>query len=409
MSSLTKSIFSKNFFNLSLNQGVNIFATIIYTPILFQRLGDENFGLIHLAFSIVIILSIIVSYGYNLNGPIKITESDSLEAENFIISNILNLRIVNVVIIFVITFPLIIFFSSENFNKILIFSFIILFNEALNPLFYLQGKNKIFPQAAINFFSKTLYVILLYFFVLNSDDAYLANFFYGLSVSLFMLLFWLNYYKNFGFKKIYFSLRNIKQRIKENFVLFLSSASTHITLNSALIILSLFTNNRELGRFTLAYKIAFLARMIPVFFIQSSLQKASDLYRNSNSEFDKYISKYFNRGLLCTFLLAFLMVFFSDFIIRIFANENIKYSSHILSMLSFIPFFAMFNFKNIICILVNDHKNLLNKATFFTLIFMLLSSSVLSYYFLGYGLAIALLLTEIFSFIMHSILLKNAT
>ena len=53
-----KSIFSKNFINLSLNQGVNIIATLIYTPILFQILGEENFGLIQLAFSVVVILSI---------------------------------------------------------------------------------------------------------------------------------------------------------------------------------------------------------------------------------------------------------------------------------------------------------------------------------------------------------------
>ena len=38
-----KSIFSKNFINLTFNQGVNIIATLIYTPILFQILGEENF------------------------------------------------------------------------------------------------------------------------------------------------------------------------------------------------------------------------------------------------------------------------------------------------------------------------------------------------------------------------------
>ena len=70
-------------------------------------------------------------------------------------------------------------------------------------------------------------------------------------------------------------------------------------------------------------------------------------------------------------------------------------------------FLAMLNFKNINYILVNDYKALLNKATFYTLFFMLLSSIILSYYYGGYGLAIALILTEIISFIIHSILLKN--
>ena len=93
MSSWTKSIFSKNFINLSLNQGVNIVATLIYTPLLFQKLGDENFGLIHLAFSIIIILTILVNYGYNLNGPIKIAQSKNVDEENLVIIDVLNLRL----------------------------------------------------------------------------------------------------------------------------------------------------------------------------------------------------------------------------------------------------------------------------------------------------------------------------
>ena len=379
MSSWTKSIFSKNFINLSLNQGINIIATVIYTPILFQRLGDANFGLINLAFSIIVILSIVVSYGYNLNGPIQIADSSNLKVQNLIISDILNLRINNAVIIFIISLPLIIFFGSTDFNKILIFSFIILINEALNPLFYLQGKNKIFPQAIINLFSKSFYVLLVYVFIVDTSNAYLANFFYGLSASVFVLIFWLNYFVRNGFSNLGFSLKNIQYRLKENFTLFLSSTSTHIILNSSLIILSFFSDNKELGRFTLAYKIAFIIRMIPVFFIQSVLQKASNLAKESKVGFDNYVSKYYYNGLIITFLLAALLIIFSDSIIEVFADEKINYSSNILCLLSFIPFLAMLNFKNIIYILVNDHKMLLNKATFITLIFMLLSSISLTY------------------------------
>ena len=243
--------------------------------------------------------------------------------------------------------------------------------------------------------------------MLSSSEAYLANFFYGLSASLFVFFFWVNHFIRHRFSKIRVSFTNIKDRINENFVLFLSSTSTHLTLNSALIILSFFTNNKELGRFTLAYKVAFLVRMVPVFFIQSGLQKASNHYKKSKSDFNNYISKYFNYGILLTSILAFLIIFFSDFIILIFASEKIEYSSNILSILSFIPLLAMLNYKNINYILINDYKAILNKATFYTLFFMLLSSIILSYHFAGCGLAIALILTEIFSFFIHSILLKN--
>ena len=407
MSSWTKSIFSKNFTNLLLNQGVNIFATIIYTPLLFQRLGDANFGLINLAFSIIILLSIIVSYGYNLNGPIQIMESNNFKVQNFIITDILSLRIFNAITILIIFLPLIIFFGDANFNRILFFSFIILFNEALNPLFYLQGKNNIFPHAIINLFSKSIYIILVYFFIIGVNDAYLANFFYGLSASICVLVFWLNYFIKNCFSNFRLSLKKIKFRLKENFTLFLSSTSTHISLNSSLVILSFFTTNTELGRFTLSYKIAFIIRMIPVFFIQSALQNAAKLSKQSTLDFNNYVSKYFYNGLMITFSFGIFLITFSELIIEVFADEKIKYSTEILCILSLIPFLAMLNFKNIIYILVYDQKNLLNRATFISLVFMVISSFILTYYYSGYGLAIALIMTEIFSFIIHSILLKN--
>ena len=399
-----KSIFTKNFINLSLNQGVNVFATLIYTPLLFQTLGDENYGLINLAFSLIIIVSIFVGYGYNLNGPIKVANAKNIHDKNLIVNNIISLRIAIAFIIIILSFPIIYFIIEPNFQKILLFSLIILLNEALNPLFLLQGLNKIFPQAVINFFSKSIYVVLLYLF-LGVNDAYLANFFYGLSASIVVLFFWIRYYSTSKLSfKFYFT--DIKNLLFENFTLFLSSASTHFTLNSALIILSFFTNDKELGRFTLAFKIAFLLRMVPVFFIQSALQNASNLNNKSEEKFKKYISKYFKIGLYSSLAIVIIVSLFSDSIIYLFAGEKIIYSSEILTILSFIPFLAMLNFKNVVYILVNDLKTTLNTATFGTLIFMISSSIILCKLYGGYGLAYALLSTEIFSFLIHFYLIN---
>ena len=401
-----KSIFTKNFINLTLNQGVNVIATLLYTPILFQTLGDENFGLMHLAFSVVIMLSILTNYGYSLNGPIKIVNSNSTENRSLIVNEVLVLRIIVSVIIIFFSYPIIAFYVDESLRKILFFSLIILFTEALNPLFYLQGVNKILPQALLNLFSKSLYLLLIILFISEESDTYLANFFYGLSISFFFLIFWV---RNYVFKKIIFkiSIEKLINNLKENFKFFLSTTYTHFTLNSGLIILNFFVTNKELGRFTLAFKIAFLLRMIPVFFVQSGLQNASSLNRKSEEKFKNYILKYFKIGLLSTFVIAIITNLFSDYIIYLFANEEIVYSSNILSVLSFIPFLAMLNFKNLVFILVNDLKSILNRATFWTLIFMVSSSLILCKLNGGIGLAYALLSTEIFSFIIHYSLIKK--
>jgi len=227
-----------------------------------------------------------------------------------------------------------------------------------------------------------------------------------LSVSIVVLFFWIRYYSTSKLSfKFYFT--DIKNLLFENFTLFLSSASTHFTLNSALIILSFFTNDKELGRFTLAFKIAFLLRMVPVFFIQSALQNASNLNNKSDEKFKKYISKYFKIGLYSSLVIVIICSLFSDSIIYLFAGEKINYSSEILTILSFIPFLAMLNFKNVVYILVNDLKTTLNTATFGTLIFMISSSIILCKLYGGYGLAYALLSTEIFSFLIHLYLINK--
>ena len=94
MNKKSKNIFIKNFTNLSLNQGINILIAIVATPVLFQNLGDSQFGLVNLAFSIFMLISIIVSYGYHLNGPKQISLLTKLNQEADLVKDLVSLRLV---------------------------------------------------------------------------------------------------------------------------------------------------------------------------------------------------------------------------------------------------------------------------------------------------------------------------
>jgi O-antigen/teichoic acid export membrane protein len=90
------------------------------------------------------------------------------------------------------------------------------------------------------------------------------------------------------------------------------------------------------------------------------------------------------------------------------AGSYVIYSETILKILAFIPFLSMLNFNNMIKILVDEKKHLLARGTWITAIIMLILATIGSYYYGGYGLSIALVLTEIVSFIVYSVLLiKN--
>ncbi|MDB4050383.1 oligosaccharide flippase family protein [Flavobacteriaceae bacterium] len=409
MKKKSKNIFIKNFTNLSLNQGINILIAIVATPILFQNLGDSQFGLVNLAFSIFMLISIVVSYGYHLNGPKQISLLNKLEKEADTIKDIVSLRLFIAIIISIVIIALI--YLTDFFNGyelIILFSIPILFSEAIHPVFYLQGKNNLSVLAILNAFSKLFYLGLIVLSIKNQNDAFKVNLLYGSVLSLVFLVYWgLFFYKN-KLKFHFVDLDKIKFRLKENFQFFMSSVAGHISIHSGIIILKLFVNNSELGKFALANKIAFLLRMIPVFIVQSVLQNASIINQNNPLDLKKYLNYYFKRGLILTFITGLFFTIFSKWIIIIFSGQEIIYSNQILSVLSFIPFLAMLNFKNILLILVNEKKEILNKATWISAFIMIPLAITLSYYYKGFGLAVALLISEFSSFIVHTILLSRS-
>ena len=408
MSKEVRYTFTNNFVGLVINQGVNILIAVIVTPILFQNLGSINYGLVELAFSIFMLISIFVSYGYHLNGPKRISLVNLINNENRLINEIISLRLfiaAIIVILFIITILNTNLF--ENYRLIIIFSIPILISEAIHPVFYLQGKNKLFTLSKLNALSKVIYLVLILMFIKRYSDAYRVNLFYGLSTILVYSLFWLDLLCRNKFKIIFSDLKIIKKGLLENYEFFLSSVAGHISLHSGIILLKFFVDNTELGKFALANRIAFFLRMIPVFVIQSLLQNASVIFKTNIDDLNNYLNYYYVRGLGLTFIIGITFSFFSKWIIILFSGQDIFYSSQILSILSFIPFLATLNLKNILIILVNENKTVLNKATWYSTLFTFFVAIILSNYYGGFGLALSLLISEFISFMIHSILLSS--
>ncbi len=402
--------FIKNFFNLIINQGVNIFIALLATRILFERLGEVQFGFVNLALSVVLLLSISVSYGYHLNGPKRIALfRDESKKKQILINEIIVTRIIIAISMAIFLFCLTYFFGFfKPYSTLLYYSLILLFSEALFPMFYFQGNDKIAWFSLINIFAKGAYLLLIILIIKTPNDAIYVNFLFGFTSFLVYIIFWIFIYKKEKIKWVWVSIYNIKKRLIENFQFFISSIAGHVSIHSGLIILASFVNNTVLGKFALAQKIGLLMRMVPVFFTQAILQKATILFEKDKIEFKIYVNRIFVIGLVITFLMGLMVIILSKWIIFLLAGSYVVYSENILKILAFIPFLSMLNFNNMIEILVNEKKYLLTKATWITAIIMLVLAIISSYYYGGYGLSIALVITEIVSFIVYSsLLIKN--
>jgi PST family polysaccharide transporter len=407
---LFRGTFIKNFFNLIINQGVNIFIALLATRILFERLGEVQFGFVNLALSVVLLLSISVSYGYHLNGPKRIALfRDESKKKQILINEIIVTRVIIAISMAIFLFCLTYFFGFfKPYSTLLYYSLILLFSEALFPMFYFQGNDKIAWFSLINIFAKGAYLLLIILIIKTPNDAIYVNFLFGFTSFLVYIIFWIFIYKKEKIKWVWVSIYNIKKRLIENFQFFISSIAGHVSIHSGLIILASFVNNTVLGKFALAQKIGLLMRMVPVFFTQAILQKATILFEKDKIEFKIYVNRIFVIGLVITFLMGLMVIILSKWIIFLLAGSYVVYSENILKILAFIPFLSMLNFNNMIEILVNEKKYLLTKATWITAIIMLVLAIISSYYYGGYGLSIALVITEIVSFIVYSsLLIKN--
>jgi len=407
---LFRGTFIKNFFNLIINQVVNIFIALLATRILFERLGEVQFGFVNLALSVVLLLSISVSYGYHLNGPKRIALfRDESKKKQILINEIIVTRVIIAIFMAIFLFCLTYFFGFfKPYSTLLYYSLILLFSEALFPMFYFQGNDKIAWFSLINIFAKGAYLLLIILIIKTPNDAIYVNFLFGFTSFLVYIIFWIFIYKKEKIKWVWVSIYNIKKRLIENFQFFISSIAGHVSIHSGLIILASFVNNTVLGKFALAQKIGLLMRMVPVFFTQAILQKATILFEKDKIEFKIYVNRIFVIGLVITFLMGLMVIILSKWIIFLLAGSYVVYSENILKILAFIPFLSMLNFNNMIEILVNEKKYLLTKATWITAIIMLVLAIISSYYYGGYGLSIALVITEIVSFIVYSsLLIKN--
>jgi len=406
---LFKGIFIKNFFNLIINQGINIFIALLATRILFERLGEAQFGLVNLALSIVLLLSISVSYGYHLNGPKRIALfRDDFVKKQTLINEIIVTRIIIAIGMAIFLFCLTYYFGFfKSYASLVYYSLILLFSQALFPMFYFQGNDKIAWFSLVNIFAKGAYLLLIVLFIKTPNDATYVNFLFGFTALTVYIVFWIIIYKKEKIKWVWVSIHNIKKRFIENFQFFISSIAGHVSIHGGLIILASFVNNTILGEFALAQKIALLMRMVPVFFTQAILQNATVLFKKDKIEFNSYVNRIFITGLSITLGMGLMVFLLSKWIIFLLAGSFVIYSETILKILAFIPFLSMLNFNNMIKILVDEKKYLLTRATWITAVVMLILATIGSYYYGGYGLSIALVLTEIVSFIVYSSLLTK--
>ncbi|MBY5951763.1 oligosaccharide flippase family protein [Algoriphagus sp. NF] len=397
----------QNFLFLAIIQSSNVLISIISMPLLIQSIGVDQFGLVNLALSVIILLNILVGFGYNLSAPREVAvNQQNKEALSHLVSNVFSgkamLAAIATLLILIGAFGLNLF---QEYQLILVFSSLLLFSEATLPLWFFQGMEKMKLVSIANIFSKLLFLMGIVLFIHSPEQSQWVNFmlgFFGLSINL-MLLFYIHAFMGIKFYRPEFSA--IYRSLKENILLFFSNLASHISINGGLIILSFFSAAETLGMYSLAERVVMVLRLFPALIIQAIFPNASKLLKEDRPAFFRFLKNVYLRVLLAGMLISAGAHFTAPWIIRVLSRSDLAESVLYLKILAAVPFLACLNVGNVTLLLVADLKELLFKASWMMCLYMIVVSAILTSYLGGLGLCIGIISTEIIVFLICLVLL----
>lgn len=395
---LLKSRVIKNFIALGLVQATNYIIPLVTIPYVIRVVGTERFGLIAFAQSIFIFLIVFTDYGFQLTS----TKAISLERENknrlsYIFSYTFFTKILLLFIAFFMLLLAITFIeelSKERFFYLIGFTFVV--GQALLPTWFFQGVEQMRYITALNIVAKLILATLVFIAVTTPEDYILVlPIFAAGNIVSSILGIWL-IFNRFDIKLLRPKVSAVIDQLRDGWHLFLSNLGVSVYMHSSVIVLGFYADTQSLGFYSVADKIVITVRSVLGVYYQAIYPQVCVVAQKGHLYLQSFFRKLFLPFCLLVLLGCMLLFGIADQIVFFFSGEYSSEMTILLRMLSFIPFIVVLNIPFNQTLLAFDHKQAYLKLIGTGSIFSLLLLILLGHYYQEYGVAIGVVLTEVF-------------
>lgn len=358
MEQVNKKRLARNFFSLSLVQGINALLQLLVVPFVIAKIGMENFGVVAVAQVIMFFLATLAEYGFGQTGSraVSLKKDDRNELSNLFFGSIYTKLFLCVsafllLLLLSVVFPVI----REHF-ALYCMAFVFVPGQASLPSWFFQGMEKLHWAALSLLFSKIVFVALVFLFIRQPDDAALLTFFLGTGnlvagviASVFVIrVFRLHYIKP-SFKKVIASL-------KDGWPV----TATNLTMNfmqyGNLFILRLYTNDLSAGYFSVAERVYFAMKQVLTAFSQTIYPNVCRLAEQGGKMLKLYYRNIFTPFFLLTIIASAAVALFAPQITGFFIHEQHDEAILLLRLLCIAVPVVCLNMPGSLTLLATDKK-----------------------------------------------------
>lgn len=404
---LGRGLVFKNFIALGFLQGTNFLIPLIIMPYLVVHIGYEGYGIVNFVNAVMIYFASFTDYGFTVSATRDLAvNKENKEVVSAIFSRVLVCKMLLLVLSGLILFPLIALVPqfAEEPNAFAL-GFFIVMGQAILPVWFFQGMEKMKYITYLNLAAKLLFTALIFIYVKEADDYPLVLLFYGLGNVFSGILGLFMAYKQFDLTFIWPSYPELKEEIIQGWNLFLANFSIVSYMNSNVFILGLFASNLIVGYYSVAEKIVMAMRQLLTVFHQATYPHVCQLVVQGK----KFVLTFY-RQVFLSFLAVFLVFsigvyFFSAEIIQVLADEAKPEIVELLHLLCFVPLVVAFNIPAYQSLLANKFEK---SATFILVLGSVLNIGLNLYLapqWFAAGTAYSVIVTELFiSIALHLML-----
>lgn len=246
----------ESIFSLSLLNLINIALPLVTLPYLIKTVGIGNYGKYSIVYTMLQYIVLISAYGFNFSvtRQVSINRDNHQKIDEIFNSTIISRLLLSIVpILFLVPFSYIVF--GRDYCLMMLFGLGIVLGDILNPIWLFQGMEKMRYMTIVNFVSKVLFTILIFYLIKDVND------------SVYITLYNSAGYICAGLLSIYIAKREfnihfqlpkraeIMYQIKDGWYVFLSTIFMNLYRNSNTFILGLFVNEAAVGIYSGAEKI----------------------------------------------------------------------------------------------------------------------------------------------------------